>query len=121
MKRILVVDDDIDILEVLQIAFEAKGYEVFILSDGKEISENIKQFSPGIILLDVFLGDTNGVTICNQLKSHADTKHIPVILFSSHLNMETILKTCAADAFIGKPFNLNHLIELVERELSKVR
>jgi DNA-binding response OmpR family regulator len=114
MKRILIVDDDIDILEVLQIALEAKGHEVFILPDGKKVSETIKQFSPGVILLDVFLGDTNGVTICNQLKSQPGTKHIPVILFSAHSNMETILKGCAADAFIGKPFNLNHLIELVE-------
>lgn len=69
MKRILIVDDDIDILEVLQIAFEARGHEVFILSDGKKVSESIKQFSPAVILLDVFLRDTNGITICNQLKT----------------------------------------------------
>jgi DNA-binding response OmpR family regulator len=114
MKRILVVDDDIDILEVLQIAFEAKGYEVFTLSDGKKVSKNIEKFSPDVILLDVFLEDTNGVTICNQLKSHPETKHIRVILFSAHSKAEGIVQSCAADGFIGKPFNLNHLMELVE-------
>lgn len=119
MKRILIVDDNIDILEALQIAFEARGYEVCKLSDGLKVSDSIRQFSPGVILLDVFLGETNGVSICNQLKSHADTKHIPVILFSANSNSEDILKACPANGFIGKPFNLNHLIELIELKINR--
>ena len=112
--KLLVVDDNIDVLEILQIAFEAKGHEVFTLSDGLKVSESFKQFSPDVILLDVFLGDINGVTICNEFKSNPDTKHIPVILFSAHANAETILNACPADGFVGKPFNISRLIELIE-------
>ena len=112
--KLLVVDDNIDILEILQIAFEARGHEVSILSGGLKIDESIKQFSPDAILLDVFLGEMNGATICNELKSNPATKHIPVILFSAHADAKTILNTCPADGFVGKPFNIQRLIELIE-------
>ena len=112
--KLLVVDDNTEILEILQIAFEARGHEVCKLSDGQEVLGGLKQFSPDVILLDVFLGDTNGVMICNELKSNAGTKHIPVVLFSAHATAETILNACPADGFIGKPFNINRVIELIE-------
>lgn len=112
--KLLVVDDNIDILEILQIAFEAKGHEVLTLSDGLKVFDAFKQFSPDAILLDVFLGDINGVTVCNQLKSNPRTKHIPVVLFSAHATAETILNACPADGFVGKPFNIHRLIEIIE-------
>ena len=75
MKKILVVDDNLDILEILQIAFEEREYEVITLSDGEKVLESVRQFLPGIILLDVFLGGTNGTIICSEIKSNRDTKH----------------------------------------------
>lgn len=120
MKRILVVDDNIDILDVLEVAFEGQGYEVRTVSDGKNVLAAVKEFSPNIILLDVYLDDINGVTICNELKSQGETKHIPIVMFSAHTNAETVLKACTAEAFVGKPFNIHRLTELIDTQLNKV-
>ncbi|HUS00718.1 MAG TPA: response regulator [Chitinophagaceae bacterium] len=120
MKRILIVDDNIEILDVLEVAFEGQGFEVCKISEGKKVFEAVKEFSPNIILLDVYLDDINGVTICNELKSQSETKHIPIVMFSAHTNAETVLKACTAEAFVGKPFNIHSLTELIETHLNKV-
>lgn len=119
MKRLLVVDDNSDILEILQIAFQANGFEVYQLADGEKVLETVEQFSPDIILLDVFLGSTNGTIICSELKSKPQTKHIPVIMFSAHSNAETVLKSCPADDFVAKPFSIHKMIQVIESHLDK--
>ena len=120
MKRILVVDDNTGVLEVLGIAFEARGFEVYKLTDGKKVPDTVKDFSPDVILLDVFLEDTNGITICNQLKSQSETKHIPVVMFSAHTNAERVLNLCSANAFVEKPFDINRLTAVIESQLIRV-
>lgn len=119
MKRILVVDDNPDILEILQIGFEAKGFNVLTLADGEQVSESIQRFSPDIILLDVYLGRSNGLTICSELKSKPETKHIPIVMFSAHVTGDAILKICGADGFVAKPFNINHLTQVIELQLER--
>ncbi len=83
MKRILVVDDDIDILCVVQLVLDSNGFEVVAISDWQQIYGQIEEFKPDLILLDVSLGTQDGRNICKQLKSNINTKHISVILFFS--------------------------------------
>lgn len=117
MKRILVVDDNIEILDVFKVLLEIKDYVVFTLANGGKVLETINQFSPHVILLDIFLGGYNGIDICKELKSLTYTKHIPIIMISAHSDAETILRTCQADAFIPKPFDLPHLITEIETQI----
>lgn len=118
MKRILVVDDNADILDVVRIFLESNGFEVFTISNGDNILTDIANYSPQIILLDVYLRGANGVEICNNLKSNSSSRHIPIIMFSAQTTDYLILRKCAADDFIEKPFDekilvekINHLLE----------
>jgi DNA-binding response OmpR family regulator len=117
MKRILVVDDNADILAVVKIFLERNGFEVLAVSKGDDILNDIVNYSPQIILLDVYLRGSNGVEICNNLKSNSSTKHIPIIMFSAQTNDYLILRKCAADDFIAKPFDEKILIEKISNLL----
>ena len=117
MKRILVVDDDIDILTVVQLVLESNGFEVIAISKWQKIYSLIDSFVPDLILLDVSLGTQDGRNLCKQLKSSKDTKHISIILFSANHNIEKSIVECLADSFISKPFDINDLIEGINNQL----
>ena len=117
MKRLLIVDDNPDILEILQIAFEARGFEVETIARGEETIKTVASFKPDVILLDVFLGAVNGIDICNELKSKPETKPIFIVMFSAHSKAQDVLKLCSAEAFVGKPFNIFHLTEVIESQV----
>jgi DNA-binding response OmpR family regulator len=121
MKRILVVDDDPDTLEAVRILLELNGYEVLTSSKGDDAVNNVVDFSPNIIMLDVYLKGSNGVEICNRLKSSSLTRHIPIIMFSAESNDYLILRKCAADDFIAKPFDLKVLLAKVEQLLTQAK
>jgi len=117
MKKILVVDDDIDILTVVQLVLDSNGFEVSAISNWQNIYKQIDTFKPDLILLDVSLGTQDGRNICKQLKSNNDTKKISVILFSANHNVHTSIPECLADSFIAKPFDINDLIEGINNQL----
>ncbi len=119
MKRILVVDDNADILDIVRIFLESNGYEVLTISNGDNILNDVVNYSPQIILLDVYLRGLNGVEICNNLKSNSSTKHIPIIMFSAQTTDYLILRKCAADDFIPKPFEEKILVEKISNLLKK--
>ena len=117
MKRILVVDDDIDILTVVQLVLETNGFEVVALSNWQQIYTQIEAFKPDLILLDVSLGTQDGRNLCKQIKSDKKTKDISIILFSANHNVEKSVSECLADSFISKPFDINDLIQGINNEL----
>lgn len=119
MKKILVVDDDVDILNVVQLVLDANGFEVVATSNWQQINTHVDTFKPDLILLDVSLGTQDGRNICKQLKSNHKTKHISVILFSANHNIEKSITECLADNFISKPFDINELVEGINSELMK--
>jgi DNA-binding response OmpR family regulator len=117
MKKILVVDDDIDILTVVQLVLESNGFEVMALANWQQIDTQIGTFNPDLILLDVSLGTQDGRNICKQLKSHKDTQHISVILFSANHNIDKSVSECLANSFIAKPFDINDLLDGINNQL----
>src|ERR1700744_1302546 len=104
MKRILAVDDNKDILEILRYILEDSGYEVDTLSDGHHFFEQIHEHMPDLILLDVMLGDMDGRELGRNEKTQDDTQNIPVIMISASHNSTSINQKCAPDAFLAKPF-----------------
>lgn len=117
MKRILIVDDDADMLFSIKIFLELKGYEVTTSPHGEDAVNHVVDFCPHIILLDVYLRGSNGVEICNRLKSSSLTRHIPIIMFSAESNGYLILRKCAADDFVSKPFDEKILLSIIEHLL----
>lgn len=118
MHRILVVDDDIDILEAVQIMLEQAGYEVFITPRGEEAFSQSDEYKPELILLDVLLSGKDGRVICRELKNQEKTKHIPIIMFSAHPDAKYSTIEAGADDFISKPFNMDELLNKIETHTS---
>ncbi len=117
MPRILIVDDDIDILSVMEMLLTMKGFEVEVTARGENTFPKIETFKPDLILLDVLISGHDGRTICRKLKANEDTKHIPVIMFSAHPAAAAIVTEYGADDFIAKPFDVNNLIQKVNFHL----
>lgn len=117
MKRILVVDDDKDILNILKLVLNMNGFEVMVTPNGEEALAKSVSYSPQLVLMDVFLSGTDGRDICNILKNNPRTKDIPVVMFSAHSNMQDILQVCNAADFIAKPFDIAALVEKINLHL----
>lgn len=118
-KKILVVDDDPDILDALRLILKGEGYEVTTSEKG-EYAENLHDTNgglPDVIILDVFLSGKDGRLICQKLKSQEETSHIPIIMISAHPNARQSTKAIGADDFMAKPFDIDELLTIVERYL----
>ena len=119
-KKILVVDDDPDILDALQFTLASEGYEVTTTEKG-EYAENLHDQNgglPDLIILDVLLSGKDGRTICKKLKNQQETKHIPILMISAHPDAARSVKDVGADAFLAKPFDLAKLLALVENYIT---
>ena len=112
-NKIVLIDDDEDILDVIQYILADEGYNVDAYDDLQPL-DKIIEHQPSVILLDNKLADTYSNTLCIALKSNHKTKHIPVILMSAAEDLEQIAKACNADAFLNKPFELKEFIKLVK-------
>lgn len=117
MRRILAVDDDKDILDVVQYILEDSGYEVDALSDGNLLFERIRANKPDLVLLDIMLGNLDGRDLCKALKTSVETRHIPVVLISASHAAGSLDQKGAPDAFIAKPFDIDDLLGVVKGNL----
>ena len=115
-KRILIIDDNEDILELTEFLLNEKGFQV-IASSTPHILFELSQINPDLILLDEHLDGIKGHEQCIILKSAETTKHIPVILLSAAFGIEKIAEDCLADGFIKKPFDIDYLYEVVDNHL----
>lgn len=118
--KILVIDDDKDMLEVTKSLLTRRGFEVEIHDNWDEGFHQLETFKPQLILLDVFLNGIDGLEICKKLKSMPTTKHIPILIFSAYPRIaESVIYEFGADDFIAKPFEVNDLVAKVHSILSQ--
>ena len=108
-KKILVVDDDEAIVELLQELFTEEGFEVKISIDGQAL-KTAPQFQPDLILLDVLMPLMDGIEVSRGLKADPATRHIPIILFSANAKLKE-LDTTHVESFIAKPFDITELLD----------
>lgn len=115
MSRILVVDDDDNVLETFQLILEIGGYNIKPLNNAEAVFETIREFNPDLIILDIVLGKFDGRTICEQLRTHAETSHIPILMMSGLYDMADIKEMrYPPDDFTPKPFKIDRLLEKIE-------
>lgn len=117
MKKVLVVDDNKDIVWVVETILKRYGFDVISTMRGEEVISKAKKFNPQIILLDVFLSGIDGIEICNSLKTLPETRDIPIIMFSAHTNRQDVMKFCGADDFLSKPFDANELVKKINKQI----
>ncbi|CAM3640738.1 PleD family two-component system response regulator [Mucilaginibacter galii] len=119
MRKILAVDDDKDILEVLQFILEDSGYQVDTLSDGHQLFECLNNSLPDLILMDIMLNGLDGRDLCKNVKLNIKTHSIPVIMISaSHTISDVLKQDCAPDDFLAKPFDINILLNKIQRQFA---
>jgi DNA-binding response OmpR family regulator len=120
MPRIIVIDDDKDLLLVVKSLLEKRGFDTSVYSKPEIALQDIKVNEPQVVLLDVFLEGVDGFDVCKKLKSHYSTRHIPIIIFSSYPKIaDTAILEYGANDFISKPFEMNDLVSRVHLLLSK--
>lgn len=118
MKKILLIDDDPDVITVLQLLLKKKGYQVATAGREDEAYSQVELFEPHLIVLDVLLSGVDGRTICRNLKNAEASKHIPIIMFSAHPGAQKNMQDFGADDFLPKPFESSKLLERIEAQLS---
>jgi len=104
-KKILIVDDEPDLLKVLLIRLKKAGYEVFGGTNGQEALDLTRQITPDLVILDVYLPVMNGDDVAKILKKDEQLKHIPIILISATTkDMAEKVQESQANDFLTKPF-----------------
>ena len=111
-KKVMVVDDDPDILITIRDLFESEGFEVYTVPCGKDCINELEQGFKGVILMDVMMPHMDGIEFCKSIKSDEKTSHVPIILLTARHSQEKQLEglESGADDYILKPFNRNFLL-----------
>jgi DNA-binding response OmpR family regulator len=116
-KRLLILDDDKDILDVMCEIFIDEGYEVKTIENADNILNDIANYRPHVILLDYILNGINGGEICHQIKTNQATCTIPVIIVTAYSKVINSLGSYGCDGFVSKPFEIAELVQQVNELL----
>jgi DNA-binding response OmpR family regulator len=119
-KKILIVEDYLNIVEILKMRLSALGYDVICAFDGPEGLRMARRERPDLIILDVFLPKMNGYKVCRLLKFDAKYKHIPVIMLTSRETKrhEKIGYETGADEYVYKSDQKGTLIKVIQKHLN---
>lgn len=117
--KALVVDDEVENVELIT-QLLGDRFQVHGAQDGEAGIDSALRHAPDVVLLDVGMPKLDGIAVCDRLRKHEATKHIPIIMLTAANDSDTIVKSfeCGADDYISKPYRAK---ELVSRVLSKIR
>ncbi len=121
-SRILIADDEQNILISLEFLMKREGFEVSIAQDGQEAIDRIRQSPPDLVLLDVMMPKRNGFEVCQEIKADATLQDVKVLMLTAKGRDTEVAKGLAlgADAYMTKPFSTKELVEKVRSLLSGV-
>lgn len=111
-SKVLIIDDDEALLEILSECFIDENFEVQVLPAVDNIIQNVKEFNPDVIVIDYLLPGVNGAELCHEIKMTFST--LPVIIISAYPKQRLSLARFNCDRFIAKPFNVFELVEEVK-------
>ena len=126
-KKILIIDDDIDLVEAMRLTLESAGFEVIDAQDGKKGIEKISSNSPDLVILDVMMGTQDeGFHVAYQIKNNPETSDIPLIMLTAvgqetgfSFDKEKDEDFLPVNEFLEKPIDPDTLIELVKKNLGQ--
>jgi two-component system, cell cycle response regulator len=111
MKRILIIDEDVDWLTAMRSFFERSGYETSLASSYQEGYELLEAILPDLIFLDIKSGDPNGLLVYKKIKQQEEFVHIPLIVTSHNADTSKLYQPYGESAFLKKPFQLARLMK----------
>ncbi|MBI4349074.1 MAG: response regulator [Elusimicrobia bacterium] len=115
--KLLIVDDEADLVEALALRFEVSGFQVSTAPDGPSGLERARRTHPDIVLLDVAMPGMSGWDVCRALKADASTRDTPVLIMTAAMlrGSEEAARAAGADGVVRKPFDDRALVETVKR------
>jgi DNA-binding response OmpR family regulator len=120
-KKILIVDDEVDLVETVRFPLEIEGFDTLVSYNGEDALNQARKEKPDLIILDLMLPKLDGYKVCRLLKFDERYKHIPILMLTAKTQeKDKILgKETGADEYITKPFEMDYLLEKVKAYLSK--
>lgn len=115
MKEIFIVEDDDGIRDLIEFLLVSQQYTVRTFPNARTFNKAVPDDVPDLFLLDIMLPDGNGLDLCKALKKDKATQNIPVVLMSAHAD---ISRMEGADDFIPKPFDVDELLQRIEKQLA---
>lgn len=118
-KKILVVDDEVDLVKTIQFYLEMEGYQVLASYNGEDSLKQARTENPDLILLDIMLPKLDGYKVCRLLKFDEKYKHIPILMMTAKTQEKDKLigKETGADEYINKPFDMEELTQMIKAYL----
>jgi len=115
-KKILIVDDEPDFVQLLSIRLKSSGYDVISASDGENGLKKAQEEKPDLVILDVLMPKINGFELCKRFKENESTKDVPLIMLTALAQEHDLSKGLqeGVDCFITKPFNAVDLLQEIE-------
>lgn len=117
-KKIIIFDDDEDILSVCTYVLEEQGWDVHVFTDCNQIIDKVSSVMPDVILMDNWIPDTGGIIATQALKNNGALKSIPVVYFSANSDIQLLAKQAGAEAYIAKPFDLEDMERIIDGVLA---
>jgi len=123
MKKIMIIDDEKDLVDFVKIRLEANGYQVVSAYDGEEGVVICLRENPDLVLLDILIPKIDGLKVCQALKKGPSTAGIPIIMLTAKDRTEDIklAREAGADGYIIKPFDSATLLLNIKDQLDKVK
>ena len=114
-KKILIVDDETNIVKLVEARLKSHGYEVVAAFDGQEGLDKVRLENPDLIILDVAMPKLNGLEVCQAIRSDEQYKNIPIVMLTASAQAMDIKKGMekGADAYVAKPFNPGVLVGII--------
>jgi DNA-binding response OmpR family regulator len=120
-KKILVVDDEVDLVETVRFPLEMEGFDVLVSYNGEDALSQARKENPDLIILDLMLPKLDGYKVCRLLKFDERYKHIPILMLTAKTQKKdkTLGMETGANEYITKPFEMDYLMEKVKAYLNK--
>lgn len=118
-KKILIVDDEPNIVTALEYLLQRSGYEVLLAQDGAAALKQVEQHLPDLMLLDVMMAVKSGYEVCQRMRERADWRHIKIIMLSAKGREAEVNKglSLGADFYVTKPFSNKDLVAKIDELL----
>ena len=119
-KKILAVDDEISVCDMYEQGLPAMGYEVTCVASAKKAKQALQTFKPDLILMDIMMPDQDGISLTRELRSNAETSHIPIVVVSGLSDAATLNDALLFGAvdYVVKPFEVDILKSKIDRALA---
>ena len=112
---ILVVEDDPQVARLISLVLKRNGHDAVVVSDGQSALDRAKEARPVMIFADLTIKGMGGEQLCSALKASPETKGIPYVIVSGDRDIAEKARVCGADDYMGKPFEFDDLIRLVNK------